>query len=46
MLFTTGLAELLTFMVVAIAGIAFPSMRRALYERVADRALDRAACRR
>ncbi len=32
LLFTAGLAELLTFMVVAIAGIAFPSMRRALYD--------------
>jgi amino acid transporter len=32
LLFTAGLAELLTFMVVAIAGIAFPAARRAVYE--------------
>jgi APA family basic amino acid/polyamine antiporter len=32
LLFTAGLAELLTFMVVAIAGIAFPAMRRSLYD--------------
>ena len=32
LLFTAGLAELLTFMVVAIAGIAFPSARRAVDE--------------
>jgi amino acid transporter len=32
MLFTAGLAELLTFMVVAIAGIVFPFRRRALHE--------------
>lgn len=31
-LFTAGLAELLTFMVVAIAGIVFPYRRRAMYE--------------
>jgi amino acid transporter len=31
-LFTAGLAELLTFMVVAVAGIVFPFRRRALYE--------------
>lgn len=32
MLFTAGLAELLTFMVVAIAGIVFPFRRRAMFE--------------
>jgi amino acid transporter len=32
LLFTAGLAELLTFMVVAIAGIAFPFLRRARYD--------------
>jgi len=32
LLFTAGLAELLTFMVVAIAGIVFPRVRRAVYE--------------
>lgn len=32
LLFTAGLAELLTFMVVAIAGIAFPFTRRAIYD--------------
>ena len=31
-LFTAGMAELLTFMVVALAGIAFAFRRRALYE--------------
>jgi amino acid transporter len=32
LLYTAGLAELLTFMVVAIAGIIFPFRRKALYE--------------
>jgi amino acid transporter len=32
--FTAGLAELLTFMVVALAGIAFAYRRKELYERV------------
>ena len=32
LLYTAGLAELLTFMVVAIAGIVFPRVRRAVYE--------------
>lgn len=32
MLYTAGLAELLTFMVVAIAGVVFPFRRRAMYE--------------
>jgi amino acid transporter len=31
-LYTAGLAEILTFMVVAIAGIVFPFRRRAMYE--------------
>lgn len=31
-LYTSGLAELLTFMVVAVAGIVFPYRRRAMYE--------------
>lgn len=31
-LFTAGLAEILTFIVVAIAGIVFPYRRRAMYE--------------
>jgi amino acid transporter len=33
--FTAGMAELLTFMVVALAGIAFAYRRRELYERAA-----------
>jgi amino acid transporter len=32
LLYTAGLAELLTFMVVAIAGIIFPFRRKAMYE--------------
>jgi amino acid transporter len=32
MLFTAGMAEMLTFIVVAIAGIVFPFRRRALYQ--------------
>jgi amino acid transporter len=32
LLYTAGMAELLTFMVVAIAGVVFPFRRRAMYE--------------
>jgi amino acid permease len=35
LLYTAGIAELLTFMVVALAGIVFPYRRKALYEESA-----------
>ena len=35
LLYTAGIAELLTFMVVAVAGIVFPYRRKALYEESA-----------